>query len=91
LLPNEAEGHAMLAAIREQQDRWPDAALHWEQVARIRRLEPTGLLRLAGAQIHLEQWDAAKQTIRKLKSQTWPDRFSNVPAEIGELEARIRK
>jgi tetratricopeptide (TPR) repeat protein len=91
LLPSEAESHAMLAAIREQQDRWPDAAQHWEQVARIRRLEPTGLLMLTNAQIHMQQWDAARQTIAKLKSQTWPDRFSNVQGEIGELESRIGK
>ena len=52
LLPNEAEGHAMLAEIRQEQDRWPEAARHWQEVVRIRRLEPTGLLRLAGADPH---------------------------------------
>ena len=89
LQPNEAEGHAMLGEIRQEQDRWPEAAVHWEQVARIRRLEPTGLLKLAGAQIHMQQWDAAKQTIGKLKSQGWPDRFDKVQAEISVLEVRV--
>jgi hypothetical protein len=91
LLPNEAEGHAMLGEIRQAQDRWPEAAGHWEQVARIRRLEPTGLLKLAAAQIHMQQWDAAKQTIGQLKAQSWPARFDKVQAEISALDARVPK
>jgi tetratricopeptide (TPR) repeat protein len=90
LLPNEAESNAMLAEIREQPDRWPDAAAHWQQVARIRRLEPTGLLRLAAAQIHMQQWEQAKETISRLRSQTWPERFRDLPAKVDELETRIR-
>ena len=91
LLPHEAEGHAMLAEIRETQDRWNDAALHWQQVARIRQLEPTGLLRLANAQIHLQQWDAVKETLARLRSKAWPARFFDVPAQTRDLEARIGK
>ena len=57
LLPSESESHTLLAEIRQRQDRWDEAILHWQQVARIRALEPTGLLKLAEAQIHQKQWD----------------------------------
>ena len=33
VLPNESESHALLAEIREQQNRWADAMQHWERVA----------------------------------------------------------
>ena len=45
--PNESESHAMLADIRQHQNRWSEAADCWQQVAKIRALEPTGLLKLA--------------------------------------------
>src|SRR5262249_44962900 len=57
VLPTESESHAMLAEIRQQQNRWAEAGVHWEQVARIRALEPTGLLKLAAVQIHQKQWE----------------------------------
>jgi tetratricopeptide (TPR) repeat protein len=89
VLPNESEGHTMLAEIRQEQGRWADAIVHWEQVARIRALEPTGLLKLAGAQIHERQWDQAVQTVKKLRSRGWPARFNNVDQQIHELEQQI--
>ena len=54
------------------------AIAQWEQVARIRSLEPTGLLKLAAAQIHELQWDQAAETLRKLDTRTWPARFGDV-------------
>ena len=56
-LPNESESHAMLAEVREKQSRWNDAAAHWSRVAEIRKLEPTGLLKLASAQLQLKNWE----------------------------------
>ena len=47
VLPSESESHALLAEVREKQNRWPEAIQHWEQVARLRALEPTGFLKLA--------------------------------------------
>jgi len=90
-LPNESEGHAALAAIRQNQSRWSDAIPHWQQVAQIRSLEPTGLLRLAEAQIHEKQWDEAAQSIRKLRSRTWPQRFGDIDAKARELEREIER
>src|SRR5207253_1680308 len=78
VLPNEAEGHALLAEVRQGQDRWDEAAAHWEQVARLRALEPTGLLKLTAAQIHLRQWDRAAQTLQKVGARSWPARFGDV-------------
>ena len=89
--PTEAESHALLAEIREKQNRWPDAMLHWEQVARLRALEPTGLLKLAAAQIHEKQWDQAQETLRKLDARTWPARFNDVRQQVRALEEMLGK
>ncbi len=77
-LPNESEGHQMLAEIRQQQDRWAEAIPHWEQVAEIRALEPTGLMNLAKAQIHEQRNEAARETIGRLLGKNWPQRFGDV-------------
>jgi tetratricopeptide (TPR) repeat protein len=89
MLPNESEGHALLAEIRQSQNRWADAILHWEQVARIRALEPTGLLKLAAAQVHERQWEQAAQTVKRLRSRGWPARFNNLEPQVHELELQI--
>jgi tetratricopeptide (TPR) repeat protein len=89
VLPNESEGHAMLAEIRQSENRWPEAAAQWEHVARIRALEPTGLLNLGAAQAHLGQWDQLAKTIRALRAKTWPPRFKNVDEETGVLQVQL--
>ncbi|MBN2473222.1 MAG: hypothetical protein JXB62_01340 [Pirellulales bacterium] len=89
MLPHESESHEALAVIRQEQDRWDDAIAHWKQVAAIRALEPTGLLKLAEAQIHQKQWDAAMETLRQLDSRGWPERFGDVHAETRRLERQI--
>ena len=89
LLPNESESHTLLAEIRQRQDRWDEAILHWQQVARIRALEPTGLLKLVEAQIHQKQWDAATATLRRLDTQGWPSRFGDVPSQVRQLQQNI--
>ncbi len=89
--PNEAENHAALAELRQQQNRWDEAIPHWEQVAELRRLEPTGLLKLAAAQVHQKRWDAARATLVKLRRTEWPSRFNNVLQEATQLEAQLPK
>ena len=89
MLPGESESHAALAEIRQRQNRWPEAITQWEQVARIRALEPTGLLKLAEAQIHERQWEAALRTLRTLDTRSWPSRFGDVHAEVRILEQQI--
>ncbi len=79
----------MLAEIRQQQNRWQDAIHHWQQVCRIRSLEPTGLLKLAEAQIHEKLWADALKTIKLLQSKEWPARFSNVDYQVRNLLHRI--
>jgi len=90
-LPNESVGHTMLAEIRQQQDRWPDAIEHWRQVARIRELEPTGLLKLAEAQMHQRDWDDVRETIKRLRARAWPERFGDLDSQIRTLERRIEQ
>lgn len=89
--PLEAEHHQALATIRQQQDRWSDAIDHWEHVASLRALEPNGLLKLAEAQLHEERWADARSTIARLRSKSWPSRFSNVKNQILQLERRIKE
>ncbi len=89
-MPAESETHALLAEIRQSQDRWQEAAEQWRAVADIRKLEPTGLLGLARAQIHLQQWPQAERTIEKLRSTSWPERFKDVKQQTRQLERDIR-
>ncbi len=81
----------MLAEIRESQNRWSEAINQWQHVARLRALEPAGLLRLAAAQVHQKQWDAAAETVRQLRAKTWPSRFGNTENQIQELERQIKQ
>jgi tetratricopeptide (TPR) repeat protein len=89
LLPQEAESHTMLAEIRQGQDRWADAAVHWQRVAKLRELEPTGLINLATIQIQLEQWQAARATLQQIKSRQWPERFDSVLEDVERLEREL--
>ncbi len=89
VLPNESESHALLAEIRQQQNRWMEAAAQWAEVAKIRSLEPMGLVRLAEAQIHFGQWDAAQETIRKLQASGWPTRFGDVYGQAAQLQRQL--
>jgi tetratricopeptide (TPR) repeat protein len=88
-LSSESESHAALAEILQKQDRWAEAAQQWVQAARIRALEPTGLLKLAAAQLHLKQWDQAAETIKKLRARSWPTRFGDVDGQIRGLEQQV--
>jgi Flp pilus assembly protein TadD len=89
VLPSESESHALLAEVRQEQGRWAEAIAQWEEVARIRALEPTGLLKLAAAQVHEERWDDAAATARKLRARGWPPRFGDVEQQVRELERQI--
>jgi tetratricopeptide (TPR) repeat protein len=92
-LPAESESHQLLAEIRQRQDRWADAADQWRQVARIRSLEPTGLLGLADALIHQRRFVEAAEVLTQLKQKSWPARFQNWPTnlsgKISELERML--
>lgn len=88
---NEAESHAAMAELRQTQDRWADAIPHWKQVARYRKLEPTGLLRLAEAQIHEEQFTEAKSSLQILQRTAWPTRFGDVDSQVRQLYEKLPK
>ena len=89
--PNESESHTALAELRQKQNRWAEAIPHWERVAELRRLEPTGLLKLTEAQLHEKQWDEARQSIGKLQKTEWPSRFNNVVEETRRLQEQLPK
>jgi len=83
--PTESESHTMLAEIREQQNRWPEAIAHWQRAATLRALEPTGLEKLARAQIHEKRWADAKESVEKLLAKNWPERFRDVHARARKM------
>jgi tetratricopeptide (TPR) repeat protein len=89
--PNEAENHTALAELRQKQERWDEAIPHWQRVAELRKLEPTGLLKLAAAQIQQKQWPAAKETITRLQKGEWPARFNNQQHETLQLQNQLPK
>jgi tetratricopeptide (TPR) repeat protein len=88
---NETESHSKLAEIRARQSRWDEAAAHWQRVAVLRSLEPTGLLELAKVQIHLKQWGKASETVRQLEKKVWPSRFSRVQEETAALRVKVEE
>jgi tetratricopeptide (TPR) repeat protein len=87
--PNEAEHHQALAELRQQQDRWEEAIEQWQHVARLRSLEPTGLLKLAEAQLHEKRYEEGKRTLDKLRTTEWPSRFGSVQNQVDKLQRRI--
>jgi hypothetical protein len=87
--PTEHLHHQKAAELRQGQNRWSDAIVHWQQVAKHQAFEPTGLLGLAKAQIHEKKWDAAKATVEKLNATEWPSRFSNLQNQVRNLESRL--
>ena len=90
--PNESESHSMLAEIRQRRNQWDQAIDHWQRVAEIRALEPTGLLRLGKAQLHEKQHAAARRTIDKLRGTQWPARFDKQVADgIAAFETQLRE
>ncbi|MFL5340111.1 MAG: VIT domain-containing protein [Gemmataceae bacterium] len=86
---SEADARQLMAEIRQKQERWEEAAEQWEQAAKLRALEPTGLIGLAKAQLHLKQYDKAHETIQKLERHAWPARFDAVKPEIHQLRAAL--
>jgi predicted Zn-dependent protease len=92
MLTTETEGHAKLAEIRQAQQRWDDATLHWRHVSRIRKLEPDGLLGLAGAQILAKDRAAANTSLTELETTDWPSRFhDDLRAKLPKLRDEWRK
>ena len=88
--PNDANHHAALAEWREQQNRWDEALQHWQQFIKQRRLDPTGLVRLAKVQLKLNQTPAARETLKQLESTTWPPRYNTIPEDIRQLKEKLR-
>jgi hypothetical protein len=89
--PQESENHTALAEIRQKQNRWSEAIEQWTEVANLRSLEPTGLLKLAEAQIHEKDWDGARRSIEKLQRTEWPSRFSTVNDQTRQILSKLPK
>lgn len=91
MLPTETEGHTQLAKIRQQQNRWDDAIVHWQRVAEIRSKEPDGLLNLCRAYLHQQQHSKARSAFNKLRQTVWPSRFDKtLEDELPKLQSELR-
>jgi predicted Zn-dependent protease len=89
--PHEAENQAVMAELRQKQGRWNEAIPHWEEAAKLRRLEPTNLIKLAEAELHAKQLDAARRSIERLQKTDWPSRFNNVNNDVRRLQSQLPK
>ena len=89
--PNEAESQTAMAELRQKQNRWAEAIPHWERVAELRRLEPTGLLKLTEAQLHEKLLNDARKSIEKLQKTEWPSRFNDVADQTRRLQEQLPK
>ncbi len=88
--PTEHTHHQKMAELRQGQNRWEDAIVHWQQVAKHQSFEPTGLLGLVEAQIRAKHWDDARRTVTELKNKDWPSRFSSVESKVRGFENRLQ-
>jgi len=90
--PLEAANHQALAELRQGQNRWEDAIREWEQVAELRKLEPTGLVKLAAALVHVGKFDRAEENLKLLRRKEWPSRFDGLfGSEIPQLEQAVQE
>lgn len=87
--PNEAEPHQAYAERLQSLNRWAEAIPHWQQVPQYRKLEPTGLLKLAEAQLHEKQFPEAKETLQVLQRTEWPSRFGDVKLQIQQIQNKL--
>ncbi len=76
--PHESEGHAALAAIRENQGRWAEAAEQWRGVTRVRSGEPEGWMSLARALHRAGDSDGAVKILEHVIETKWDKRFGDV-------------
>ena len=83
--PNQAAGHLKLAAVRGQQGRHAEALVQWQQVVRTERLDPTGWLALARAQIQVADAAGARKTLEHVLAGSWEPRFGDVKKTAGTL------
>lgn len=89
--PNESENHRAVAELREQSEKFDEAVFHWGEVAKLRSLEPTGLLNRARVLIRLGRAEEAKKDIEQLRTQKWDPRFAEELKKIAELERSLSR
>ncbi len=90
LLPDEAEGHRLLAAHRRNGQRFADEVLHRRRVVEIRSDEPDGLLLLAQAEVDAGARDAAFTTLQRVLDGAWDARFGDIKAQAARQRDALR-
>lgn len=89
--PEEAEGHRKLAQKRQEQARFAEAVVQWQQVVRVRTDEPEGWLGLAQAQTQAGDPAGARQTLQRVIDQKWEARFGDVRQQALQLLAPLSR
>jgi tetratricopeptide (TPR) repeat protein len=83
--PLGATAHRELADIRERQERWQEAAVHWRIVCDSSADNPEPLLGLAAAQAKAGRVEQAEATLKTVLEQDWGGGFSDVQARARQL------
>jgi predicted ABC-class ATPase len=89
--PSEAESHRLLAERFGKQGRGVDALEQWQQVVRIRSLDPTGWLALAKCQLAVGHGDEARKTLQHVLDTTWETHYGDVKAAGGGADSEVTK
>jgi predicted Zn-dependent protease len=71
LRPNEPNPHVQLAEIREKQERWTEAIIHWERAAAMGTEDPHPILRIGRIYVETEQWDEFIETMERIRVGDW--------------------
>ena len=88
--PSEAKNHRLLAEVRQEQDRWDAAIAHWQKATELHTTDPVSLLGLTRANLHERHWDAAEQSLERLKTTKWPERFQpEVDKAVKEFQVTL--
>jgi hypothetical protein len=91
MMPNESESHQALAEIRQKQERWSEASLHWRQVIRVRTNEPQGYLGLVRTLMKTEKFKEAGEVIAQILQRKWPSRFGNVHGQAKQFLRELER
>jgi tetratricopeptide (TPR) repeat protein len=91
LSPDESEGHAALAELREREDDPAAALTQWDHVVRIRTGEPQGYLGRARALIALGRRAEAREVLDGLRRRSWPEHHGDVRGQVERLERALSR
>ncbi len=91
LSPNEPEGHALLAGLREKEERFAEAAAQWRCVLLLCSREPEGYLGLGRSLMAAGRRDEARAVLEDLLKGKGPSYTANAWNEAHDLLKQLGK